>query len=314
MQWNSYVWFRQLENNFQLRGIPKQKIMLQHASSVLLTDVAAEVIDIIDNDQKTAPTTLKRAVISRLSDSQGKYVQQLFLQVELGDRTPSQLLRHMRSLLDETRVVETPTSNRVTTQQSKVQTKLLEKLELLVPNIPSQFGDKQRPRFSKQSDRPPKYRNQICFYHRMYGDDAKKCQPSCKYPKTDTIISQGNVTGSNSSAIPLQPTSLVLQATNNHLFNPHTALYAIWAPINQDLNMAESLNLNCKQPSKTINSAMVFDTELFQTDIRELLERADDSYLVKDDIHDFLPEHAAASRKTRDKRKRKTPKSTAVNQ
>ncbi|KAM3182707.1 hypothetical protein ACTXT7_011774 [Hymenolepis weldensis] len=39
-------------------------------------------------------------------------------------------------------------------------------------------------------------------------------------------------------------------------------------PINQDLNMAESLNLNCKQPSKTTNSAMEFETELLQTNIR----------------------------------------------
>ncbi|VUZ47866.1 unnamed protein product [Hymenolepis diminuta] len=36
----------------------------------------------------------------------------------------------------------------------------------------------------------------------MYGDDAKKCQSGCKYPKTVTIISQGNFTGSNASVIP----------------------------------------------------------------------------------------------------------------
>ncbi|KAM3183231.1 hypothetical protein ACTXT7_010753 [Hymenolepis weldensis] len=82
--------------------------------------------------------------------------------------------------------------------------------------------------------------------------------------------------------------------------------------------MTESLNLNCKQPSKTISSATEFDTKLFQTDIRELSqelpEHADGYNPLQDDIHDFLPEHATTSRKTRDKRKRKTPKSTAVNQ
>ncbi|VUZ56582.1 unnamed protein product, partial [Hymenolepis diminuta] len=154
--------------------------------------------------------TLKKVVIGRLSDSQEKRVQQLLLQVELGDRTPSQLLRHMRSLLGETRVddvilrqlwikrlpanmatclainvnrgnldelaeaadkiqelsdgpcvqaVETPTPNRVITQQSDVLTKLLEKLELLVPNVSSQSGSKQRLRFSKKSDSSPRQRN-----------------------------------------------------------------------------------------------------------------------------------------------------------
>ncbi|VUZ40853.1 unnamed protein product [Hymenolepis diminuta] len=366
---NSYAWFRQLDNTFQLWGITQQKIMFQQAFSALPTDVAAEVIDIVDD-------TLKKVVIGRLSDSQEKRVQQLLLQVELGDRTPSQLLRHMRFLLGETRVgevilrqlwmkclpanmtkclatsvnrgnldelaetadkvqelsdrpcvqaVETPIPNRVTTQQPDVLTKLLEKLELLVPNISSQSGSKQRLRFSKQSDSSPIHRNQICFYHKMYGDDAKKCQPGCKYPKADTIISQGNFTGSNVSVIPrsaekcfLQPTDPVLQATSNHLFNCHTSLYVIWTPINQDLNMTESLDLNCKQPSKIINSVTEFDTELFQTDIRELFqefsEHADDSNLVRDDSYDFLPEHTATSRKSRGKRKRKTPKSTAVNQ
>ncbi|VUZ43913.1 unnamed protein product, partial [Hymenolepis diminuta] len=65
----------------------------------------AEVIDIVDKaPEDNSYDTLKKAVISRLSDSQEKRVQQLLLQVELGDRTPSQLLRHMRSILGETRV------------------------------------------------------------------------------------------------------------------------------------------------------------------------------------------------------------------
>ncbi|KAM3181481.1 hypothetical protein ACTXT7_014294 [Hymenolepis weldensis] len=157
----------------------------------------------------------------------------------------------------------------------------------------------------------------------MYGDDARKYQPGCKYPKTDTVTSQENFIGSRVSVIPrsaencfLQPTGPVLQATSNHLFNSHTSLYAIWTPINQDLNMAESLDPNCKQSFKITNSATEFDTELFQTDIRELSqelpEHTDDSNPVQDGIHDFLPEHVTASIKTRDKRKRKPPKSTAT--
>ncbi|VUZ45164.1 unnamed protein product, partial [Hymenolepis diminuta] len=220
--------------------------------------------------------------------------------------------------------VGTPNPNRVTIQQSDVLTKLVKKLELLVPNISSQSGNKQHPRFWKRSDGPPKRRNQICHYHRIYGDDAKICQPGCKYLKTDTIISKGNFTGSNVIVIPrseekcfLQPTGLALQATKNHFFNPHTSLFVISTPVNQDLNMAEFLNLNCKQLSKITNSATEFDTELFQTDIRELSqelpEHVDDSNLVRDDSYDFLPEHTTASHKSRGKRKKKTSKSTAVN-
>ncbi|KAM3184011.1 hypothetical protein ACTXT7_009219 [Hymenolepis weldensis] len=83
----------------------------------------------------------------------------------------------------------TPTPSRVTTQQSDVLTKPLEKLELLVPNVFSQHGNKQRPRFSKQSDNYFKHQHQICYYRGMYGDDARKRQPGCKYPKTDISTS-----------------------------------------------------------------------------------------------------------------------------
>ncbi|KAM3180143.1 hypothetical protein ACTXT7_016881 [Hymenolepis weldensis] len=61
-----------------------------------------------------------------------------------------------------------------------------------------------------------------------------------------------------------------------------------------------------------------FDTELFQIDTQELSqelpEHADVTIPVQDYFHDFLPEHDTASPKTRDKPKRKTPKSTAVKQ
>ncbi|KAM3186428.1 hypothetical protein ACTXT7_004322 [Hymenolepis weldensis] len=88
--------------------------------------------------------------------------------------------------------VGTSTTNLLKAQQPDVLAKLLEKLELLVTNAPSQSGVEQRPRFSKKAASPPKHRNQICFYHRMYGDDARKCQPGCKYPKMDTSDTPGN--------------------------------------------------------------------------------------------------------------------------
>ncbi|VUZ55327.1 unnamed protein product [Hymenolepis diminuta] len=58
---------------FNLRGITKQKIMFQHAFSALPTDVAAEVIDIVDKaPEDNSYDTFKEAVIGRLSDSQEK--------------------------------------------------------------------------------------------------------------------------------------------------------------------------------------------------------------------------------------------------
>lgn len=112
--------------------------------------------------------------------------------------------------------------------------------------------------------------------------------------------------GSEVSIIPrsaercfLQSNSVALQATSNYFFQPPYTALCYLDPVNQDLNMAESPDLNCKQSSKTINSLTEFDTELFQTDIRELFrelpELADDSTPVQDDIHNFLPEPVTAS-------------------
>ncbi|VUZ44406.1 unnamed protein product [Hymenolepis diminuta] len=83
-------------------------------------------------------------------------------------------------------------SDRSCVHAPDVLTKVVEKLELLVPEVSSRPDDKQRPRSSKQSGISPKH--QICYYHKIYGGNARKCQPGCKYPKTDTSFPQGNFT------------------------------------------------------------------------------------------------------------------------
>ncbi|KAH6944560.1 hypothetical protein HPB50_003986 [Hyalomma asiaticum] len=50
-------------------------------------------------DYENAYTTLKQLLISRLTPSEPQRLQQLLHHTELGDRTPSPLLRHMRQLL-----------------------------------------------------------------------------------------------------------------------------------------------------------------------------------------------------------------------
>ncbi|KAM3186894.1 hypothetical protein ACTXT7_003426 [Hymenolepis weldensis] len=45
---NPFVWLRELENSFQLWGINMQKTMYQNAFSVLPTDAAAQIIDIVN--------------------------------------------------------------------------------------------------------------------------------------------------------------------------------------------------------------------------------------------------------------------------
>ena len=77
-------------------------MMFHHTLSALPTDVLSQVSQAIYKapvDELYA--TLKSAVIRLLSGSQERRLQQLSSQTELGDRTPSQLLCHMRTLVGD---------------------------------------------------------------------------------------------------------------------------------------------------------------------------------------------------------------------
>nr|CDS28690.2 gag pol polyprotein [Hymenolepis microstoma] len=96
---NSESWFKQFEMVIRLRGATKRTIWFQHLVPILPTAIVTQFAELTsmppDNDSYDR---LKQAIISRLSVPREKRLDQLFAQVELGDRSPSQLLHHMRSL------------------------------------------------------------------------------------------------------------------------------------------------------------------------------------------------------------------------
>lgn len=97
---NPRVWFHQIEAVFTTRRITNQSTKFLYVIQSLPGDVAAEVEDLLENIPPENPyDVLRAAIISRTGQSETKMLRDLFTTVELGDRTPSQLLRHMRSLL-----------------------------------------------------------------------------------------------------------------------------------------------------------------------------------------------------------------------
>ncbi|XP_072948060.1 uncharacterized protein [Epargyreus clarus] len=93
------LWFAQLESQFVLANITVDSTKYHHAMGQLDPIYASEVEDII-----TAPSApdkyerLKAELIKRLSASREKKVKQLLTDEELGDRKPSQFLRHLKHL------------------------------------------------------------------------------------------------------------------------------------------------------------------------------------------------------------------------
>lgn len=97
------IWFAQVEAQFQIANIVGDTTKYNYVVGHLDQRLAGEVEDIIINPPKNDKyEKLKELLIQRLSISQEKRVRQLLSDEELGDRKPSQFLRHLRSLAGST--------------------------------------------------------------------------------------------------------------------------------------------------------------------------------------------------------------------
>lgn len=98
------MWFAQIESQFHLNGIKQDGTKFWHVIAQLENRYATEVEDVITNPpvNDTKYETIKRELVRRLSVSQQSKLKRLLEREELGDRTPSQFLRHLRSLADST--------------------------------------------------------------------------------------------------------------------------------------------------------------------------------------------------------------------
>ncbi|XP_064478904.1 uncharacterized protein LOC135392140 [Ornithodoros turicata] len=99
---NPSVWFLQAECQFQLAGISTQPTKFRHVVSVLPPEVASDVADVLMAPMGETPyDTLKSALIERTMASKRRRYQQLLSAEDLGDRRPSQFLRHLQGLLGD---------------------------------------------------------------------------------------------------------------------------------------------------------------------------------------------------------------------
>lgn len=93
------VWFAQVEGQFVLSNITSDATKFYYVLSQLDHQYATEIKDIIVNPPATNKyEKLKTELISRLSASREKELKRLLIHEELGDRKPSQFLRHLQHL------------------------------------------------------------------------------------------------------------------------------------------------------------------------------------------------------------------------
>lgn len=112
------LWFVQVDAQFALARITQPATMYRHVVAQMDSRVAAEVEDIL-----TGPASgqtydnLKKALIERLSLSEERRINQLLAEEDIGDRTPSQFLRHLRALAGSSTAVNDAVLKRIWTRR-----------------------------------------------------------------------------------------------------------------------------------------------------------------------------------------------------
>ncbi|KAJ8727280.1 hypothetical protein PYW08_015677 [Mythimna loreyi] len=97
------IWFCQVEGQFKLARITDDATKFYHVLAQLDREHSEEVEDIITSPPPTGKyDKLKAELIKRLSVSKEKKAKQLLQSEELGDRKPSQFLRHLQHLAGPT--------------------------------------------------------------------------------------------------------------------------------------------------------------------------------------------------------------------
>ncbi|KAK4878868.1 hypothetical protein RN001_011374 [Aquatica leii] len=100
-QVNPTLWFTQVDAQFYTYKVKSDITKYFTVISCLDSAVLQEVSDILVNPPETDKyENLKRQLIERFSDSYDKRLKRLINDIELGDKSPSQLLREMKTLAD----------------------------------------------------------------------------------------------------------------------------------------------------------------------------------------------------------------------
>ncbi|XP_059060189.1 uncharacterized protein LOC131853339 [Achroia grisella] len=93
------IWFAQVEGQFSISGITNDATKFNYVISQLDNKYSREVKDIIISPPATQKyDKLKAELIKRLTASNENKLKQLLMHEELGDRKPSQFLRHLKGL------------------------------------------------------------------------------------------------------------------------------------------------------------------------------------------------------------------------
>lgn len=198
------LWFAQIETQFNLSGITNDLTKFNHAVSQLDHKYASEVEDIIVYPPtKDRYEKLKKELIRRVSKYRGKML--------TDEREPSRFSNHLRTLADDETLPESFLrklwANRPPAHDASFDDismiychdradSLAKRIDLLSIKVAaiSQSAADQRSNKEKETSASPNKRaeDKLCWFHRRWGDKAKRCnQANCSAAKQEDS-SRGN--------------------------------------------------------------------------------------------------------------------------
>lgn len=103
---NPEIWFTQVESQFALSRITSDKTKYNYIISNLPFNIISTIYDVITNPpQENLYKILKETIISRLTLSEEKRLDELLSNSELGDRKPSEFYREMLGMVGGSQMV-----------------------------------------------------------------------------------------------------------------------------------------------------------------------------------------------------------------
>ncbi|XP_023210996.1 uncharacterized protein LOC111613876 [Centruroides sculpturatus] len=96
---NVRVWFTQVESQLAVSNITTEVTKYHHILGSLDCEIAELVANLISQPLTSTPYTgLKTRLIDKFEESESRKAKKLLLEIELGEKKPSALLREMRAL------------------------------------------------------------------------------------------------------------------------------------------------------------------------------------------------------------------------
>lgn len=216
------LWFALVEARFGCLRVTSDESKFHHVFMDLEAVVVAEVRDILLNPPANDKyITLKSAIIKRWTESRSKKMMHLLLKEDIGDRTPSQFLCHLRELgdgsvtdtllraiwmsglpvhvqsviaevasldIEQLAAIADKVSNETTRMMSTLNS-MASQIEQITKRI-QQLETKQRRRSSSRRGRStsafrkvPQRQDGLCYFHRTFGGKARQCEDPCTFVK-----------------------------------------------------------------------------------------------------------------------------------